>query len=165
MRWIRFAVLILFVTVLQASLADVIAITRLNIKPDFLLILLVFFAINYSDSEAIISSFSIGFAADIIGSAMGVRMISFGLFGTLLAYLHGVIAIKRMSYQSAAIFITGFLTGVLAYFLTLFKGEQGESDIYSVIFWTSLYSSVVGPFLFLPTAWWMRIKTHRFGQR
>ena len=164
MRWIRFAVLILVVTVLQASLADVIAVTRLNIKPDFLLILVVFFAINYSGSEAIISSFTIGFAADIIGSTMGVRMISFGLFGTLLAYLHSVIAIKRMSYQSVAIFITGFLTGVLAYFLTRFRGEQGESDIYAVIFWTSLYSSVVGPFLFLPTAWWMRIKTHRFGQ-
>ena len=165
MRWIRFAVLILVVTILQASLVDIIAVTRLNIKPDFLLILLVFFSIRNNTSEAIISSFAIGFAADIIGSAMGVRMISFGLFGTLLAYLNGIIAIRKMPYQSAAIFITGFLAGVLAHFLTLFKGQQIEQNIYAVIFWTSLYSSIVGPFLFLPTAWWMRIKTHRFGPR
>lgn len=165
MRWIRFAALILVVTVLQASLVDIIAVTRLNIKPDFLLILLVFFSIHYNTSEAIISSFTIGFAADIIGSAMGVRMISFGLFGTLLAYLNGVIAIRKMSYQSAAIFMAGFLAGVLAHFLTLFKGQHIEQNVYAVIFWTSLYSSIVGPFLFLPTAWWMRIKTHRFGPR
>jgi len=164
MRWFRFAVFISLVTVLQAGLVDIIAVTRLNIRPDLLLILLVFFSIHCSSSEAIITSFTIGFAADIIGSAMGVRMISFGLFGTLLAYLHGIITIKKMPYQSLAIFITGFLTGVLVHFLTLLKGQPSEPNVYAVIFWTSLYSSFVGPFLFLPTAWWMRIKTHRFGQ-
>ncbi len=164
MRWFRFAVFISLVTVLQASLVDIIAVTRLNIKPDLLLILLVFFSIHCNTSEAIITSFTIGFAADIIGSAMGVRMIGFGLFGTLLAYLHGVITIKKMPYQSLAIFITGFLTGVLVHFLTLLKGQPSEPNVYAVLFWTSLYSSLVGPFLFLPTAWWMRIKTHRFGR-
>lgn len=164
MRWFRFAVFISLVTVLQASLVDIIAVTRLNIKPDLLLILLVFFSIYCNRTEAIITSFTIGFAADIIGSAMGTRIISFGLFGTLLAYLHGVITIKKMPYQSLAIFITGFLAGVLVHFLTLLKGQPSEPNVYTVVFWTSLYSSFVGPFLFLPTAWWMRIKTHRPGR-
>jgi rod shape-determining protein MreD len=161
MRWFRFAVFILIVTVLQAGLVDIIAVSRLNIKPDLLLILLVFFSIHCNLSEAIITSFTIGFAADIIGSAMGARIISFGLFGTLLAYLHGVITIKKMPYQSLAIFITGFLTGALIHFLTLLKGQPTGANVYAALFWTSLYSSLVGPFLFLPTAWWMRIKTHR----
>jgi rod shape-determining protein MreD len=165
MRWVRFAVFICLVTVLQASLADIIAVTHLNIKPDLLLILLVFFSIYCNSSEAIITSFTIGFAADIIGSAMGSRIISFGLFGTLLSYLHRVITIKKMPYQSLAIFITGLLTGVLVHFLTLLKGQPVEPNVYAVVFWTSLYSSIVGPFLFLPSAWWMRIKTHRFGRR
>jgi rod shape-determining protein MreD len=162
MRWFRFAVLICLVTVLQASLVDIIAVSRLNIKPDLLLILMVFFSIYCNQREAIVTSFTIGFAADIIGSAMGARIISFGLFGTILSYLHGAITIKRMSYQSLAIFISSLLTGVMAHFLTLLKGLPTTANAYTVLFWTSVYSSIIGPFLFLPTAWWMRIKTSRF---
>ena len=163
MRWFRFAVLILIVTVLQAGLADIFALAIT--KPDLLLILLVFFAIYSDTSEAIITSFTIGFAADIIGSVMGPKIISFGLFGTLLAYLHRVIAIRKIAYQSAAIFITGFLAGILVHFLTYLKGQPTGSNIYTFLFGTSLYSSLVGPFLFLPTAWWMRIKTYSPGRR
>jgi rod shape-determining protein MreD len=164
MRWLRFAVFILIVTVLQAGLVDIIAVSRLNIKPDLLLILMVFFSIYCNQPEAIITSFTIGFAADIIGSAMGSRIISFGLFGTLLSYLHGVITIKKMPYQSLVIFISSLLTGVMVHFLTLLKGQPTTVNVYTALFWTSVYSSIVGPFLFLPTAWWMRIKTHRSGQ-
>jgi rod shape-determining protein MreD len=163
MRWLRFAVFISLVTVLQASLVDIIAISRLNIKPDLLLILMVFFSIYCNQQDAIITSFTIGFAADIIGSAMGPRIISFGLFGTLLSYLHGVISIKKMPHQSFVIFISGILTGVTAHFLTLLKGQPTGADTFTAILLTSVYSGIVGPFLFLPTAWWMRIKTHRFS--
>lgn len=164
MRWLRFAVFILVVTVLQAGLADIIAVSRWNIKPDLLLILMVFFSIYCNQQEAIITSFTIGFAADIIGSAMGPRTISFGLFGTLLSYLHGVIIIKKMPYQSLVIFISSLLTGVTVNLLTLLKNQPTGANTYTVLFWTSVYSSLVGPFLFLPTAWWMRIKTYRSGQ-
>jgi len=161
MRWFRFAVLVLFVTVLQTSLADIITITKASIKPDLLLILLVFFATYCRGTEAIITSFVIGFAADIVGSAMGPQTLSFGIFGTLLADLNRVIAIKRMPYQSVVVFITGFLTAALAYFLTFLKAETAVSNAYAKLFWTPLYSAVIGPFLFLPVEWWMRIKKRR----
>ncbi|MDD5064815.1 MAG: rod shape-determining protein MreD [Phycisphaerae bacterium] len=164
MRWLRFAAFICLVTVLQAGLVNIIAISRLGIKPDLLLILMVFFSLYCNQQEAIITSFTIGFAADIIGSAMGPQIISFGLFGTLLSYLHGVVIIKKMPYQSLVIFISSILTGVIAYFLTLLKGQPATANAFTVIFGTSVYSSIVGPFLFLPAAWLMRIKTHRTGQ-
>ena len=164
MRWVRFAVLLSFVTVLQAGVIDVIAVTNSNIKPDLLLILLIFFAIYCNTTEAIITSFAIGFAADLISSVMGPRIISFGLFGTAIAYLHRVIAIRKMSYQSLAILLIGFLTGALIHLLTLLKDPDGASNIYALLFGTPLYSAIVGPFLFLPSAWWMRIKTHRFSK-
>jgi rod shape-determining protein MreD len=163
MRWLRFALLIIAVTVLQKGL-----LARWSNKPDLLIILLVFFAIYYNTSEAIISSFTIGFAADLVGSPMpmGPQMISFGLFGTLLAYLHRVIAIKRMPHQALAIFVTSALTGTLTHLLAyITKGEPVAANVYVVVLVTSLYSSIVGPFLFLPTAWWMRIKMIRFGRR
>jgi len=159
MRWLRFAVLILAVTVLQKGL-----LARWSSKPDLLLILLVFFAIYYNTSEAIISSFAIGFAADLVGSPMpmGPQMISFGLFGTLLAYLNRVIAIKRMPFQALAIFAASVLTGILTHLLAYITGEPVPPNIYTVVLVTSVYSSIVGPFLFLPIASWMRIKMNRY---
>ncbi len=161
MRWFRFAILALIGTILQASLVDAIAIT--NIKPDLLLILLVFFAISCNSSEAIMTSFSIGFAADIIGPVMGPQTISFGLFGTLLAYLHRFINIRKMPHQALAIFIIGILSVTLALLLTSMKGQPIPPKVFTAVLGTSLYSSLTGPFLFLPSAWWMRIKTHRFS--
>jgi len=160
MRWFRFAVLVLLATVLQASFfAD------LNIKPDLLLILLVFFAIYCNTSNAIICSFAIGFAADLIGRTMGPQMIGFGLFGTALAYLHQVIAIRKMTYQFLAIFVTALLAGSMVYFLNFLKGEPTPQNMFAALFGIALYSSLVGPFLFLPSAWWMRIKIHRLKRR
>jgi len=160
MRWLQFAGVLCLAAVLQAGL-----LAHLNIKPDLLLILLVFFAVYSRTSDAIITSFATGFAADIIGFTMGPQIISFGLFGTALAYLHRVVNIRKISYQVPAIFMTGFLAGSLAHLLTLFKGEPTPPNVYSVLFGTSLFSALVGPFLFLPTAWWMRAKTRRFRRR
>ncbi len=159
MRWSRFAILIILAAVLQAGF-----LARWNIRPDLLLILLVFFAVHSSTTEAIITSFVIGFAADLIGSSMGPQIISFGLFGTLLAYLHRLIAIRKMPYQTAAIFTVGLFAGLLAYLLSRLISQPRIQNAYALIFATSLYSAVVGPFLFLPFAWWMRIKTQRFGK-
>ena len=160
MRWFRFSIFVVAVTLIQAGLVDIISL--INVRPDLLLILLVFFAIYCNTTEAIISSFAIGFAADIIGSAMGPQMISFGLFGTLLAYLHRFIAIREMPYQSLAIAVTGLLAGALAFFLTYLKSQPTPPNIFTVLLGTSLYSAIIGPFLFLPSAWLMRIKTHHF---
>lgn len=141
------------------------ALTNLGIKPNVLLALLVFFTIYCNTTDAIITSFIIGFAADIsIGSVMGSQTISFGLFGTILAYLNRLIAIKNFPYQAFVIFITGCLTGSLAHFLALLKGLSPVANVFTVIMGTALFSAVIGPFLFLPTAWWMRIKTQRLKQ-
>ena len=157
MRWFRFAVLVLFATVLQAGF-----LANFSIKPDLLLILLVFFAVYSNTSEAIISSFVIGFAADLIGPVMGPQTISFGLLGTLLAHLHRVLAIRKMHYQALAIFVAATLTGILINLLNTLRGEPILSNVFGNMLKISLFSGIVGPFLFLPSAWWMRIKTNRF---
>jgi rod shape-determining protein MreD len=149
------------VTVVQAGLLE-----HFDIRPDLLLVLLVFFAVYSHTSHAIITSFIIGLAADIIviGSLVGLKMISFGLCGTLLAYLHRVIAIRRISYQAVAILLIAVLTAAVAYLLALLRGQQTLTNLFSTLLATPLFSAVVGPFLFLPFAWWMRIKTQRFSR-
>ena len=162
MRWFRFAILILFVTILQASV-----LTNLNIRPDLLLVLLAFFCIYANPGEAIVTSFTIGFAADLIASPMpmGVHTISFGLFGTLLAYLHRVISIRKMPYQAVAIFALALVAGTLAHLLAFIKGRPITPNIWTLLFAVAVYSGLVGPFLFLPSAWWMRIRIDRFARQ
>jgi len=57
--------------------------------------------------------------------------------------------------------LAGFLAAALAYFLTFLKAETAVSNAYTRLLWTPLYSAVLGPFLFLPAEWWMRIKKRR----
>ena len=168
MRWLRFSVLVLLVTILQKSLVDIIAVTGAGIKPDLLLILLAFSATHFNSTEAVIASFAIGFAADIVCSTqglMGPQILSFGLIGTLLSDLHRVVSIRKMPHQSLAILITGFLTALLAHLLTFLKASSATSNIYVEAIWKPLYSAVVGPFLFLPAGWWMRITKRRSRRR
>lgn len=161
MRWVRFAVLIVVAAILQISLIDIIAVTTAEIKPDLLLILLVFFAIYSNPTDAIITSFATGFVADLVGSAMGPQMISFGIFGTLLAELNRVISIRTIPYQALAIFVTGIMTAATAWFLMFLKAEPTVLNVYVELLWKPLYSAIAGPFLFLPVAWLMRIRRRR----
>jgi len=163
MRWLRFVILILVATILQKGM-----LARWDYKPDLLIVLLVFFAVYSHTSEAIISSFTIGFAADLIGSPlpMGPHMISFGLLGTLLAYVHRVVAIRRKPYQALAIFVVGLVAAVLTHLLALvFKREPLPENVLTAVLLTSLFSSLVGPFLFPPAAWCVGIEMNRFQRR
>jgi rod shape-determining protein MreD len=165
MRWIRFAILVLLTALIQAGMVDILALTNINIKPDLLLVIMVFFAIFSGTKNAVITSFTIGFAADIISTAaMGSKMLSFGICGTVLAYMTRLIVIKKMTHQALIIFLTALLTGFLAHLLNSLKTPQTADFIYTAILGMALYSAIIGPFLFLPSAWFMRIKTHQFTQ-
>jgi rod shape-determining protein MreD len=159
MRWFRFAALVLAATILQKGM-----LARFGFKPDLLLVLMVFFAVHCKTYDAIISSFAIGFAADLIGSPvpMGPHTIGFGVCGALLAYLHRVVAIRKVPHQALAILAAALLAGALTHLLAvLVRTEPMAPNIYAVLFWTSVCSSIVGPLLFTPLAWCMNIKTNR----
>jgi rod shape-determining protein MreD len=155
MRWFRFAVLILVFAVLQKGIF-----MRWQTRPDLLLILLVFFSVYSNSSDAIITSFTIGFAADLIGSPMpmGSHMISLGIAGTLLSYLHRIINIKRKLHQALAIIVIVFVTGVIT---NLLVREPVSASMFWNLFRTGLCSGIVGPFLFPPVAWCMSMKIDR----
>jgi len=158
MRWLRFAVLVLVATILQTSLIGMISLQ--GARPDLLLILLVFFAISIDPRDAIVASFAIGFAADLsnpIRGLMGPQIISFGVFGTLLSDVHSIVSIQRMTYQAATILIVSALTALLSYLLTFFKADPATPQFAAQVLWHPLYSAILGPVLFFPIAWWMRI--------
>jgi rod shape-determining protein MreD len=158
MRWFRFAVLVLVATILQTSLVGMISLQ--GAKPDLLLILLVFFAISIDPRDTIVASFAIGFAADLsnpVRGLMGPQIISFGVLGTLLSDVHSIISIQRMTHQGIAIFVMSVVTALLSYLLTFFRAEPTAAHFAAQLLWQPLYSAILGPFLFFPLAWWMRI--------
>ena len=71
----------------------------------------------------------LGFAADIAatGFSLGPLTISFGLFGTGLAYLHRLITIKKVSQEAITIFIVGLCTGYLAWLLARIGGPVAKT--------------------------------------
>jgi rod shape-determining protein MreD len=165
MHWPRFAVLVLLAALIQKSWIDTIAVTNLRVTPDLLLIALVFFAVRCTETEAIITSFVLGLGADIAASSLGPYIISFGLFGTALSYLHRLIAIKKVPHEAITIFIVGFCTGYLAWFLARIASQTPKPGGFSALAGSSLYSAVLGPVLFLLFDWLMRIKSRRRGQK
>lgn len=158
MRWIRFAVLVCLAAIAQAGF-----LSNYNLKPDLLIILVVFFAVYSNTTDAIITSFTIGFAADLIGISMGAQMLSFGILGTALSYLNRVFTLKKVPYQVVSIIVMTILAGFLTNILNSLKhaGIIGYSDIIK----TAIYSAIVGPFVFFPCLWWMRIKNQRHRRR
>ncbi len=160
MRWFRFALLVLVAAILQTSFVDMIWILNANIKPDLLLILLVFFAVRCSPTDAVITSFAIGFAADLASPTtgfMGPRIISFGVLGTLLNDLHNVISIRWLPYQAAAIFVMGILTALASHLLAYLRAEPAAFSFAKQCFWQPAFSGIIGPFLFLPVGWVMHM--------
>ena len=152
MRWFRFAILIIVVMLIQAGL-----LSNLKIRPDLLLIMMVFFAAYGTTADAIITSYAIGLAYDLISSqSMGVGIISFGVTGSAIAYLQRVVSLRKSPFQAVAIFIAGLSCGVIMYFLSFLKTPAGSDFLRSAV-WTSLYSAVAGLFLFYPTKWLMDI--------
>lgn len=144
MRWLRFTIILLLVSLLRASsLSEAVAVTALHIKPDFLLILLVFFAINCDAYDAVLASFAIGFAADITGAVMGPFFLAFGILGSILTHIRQVILLRRTLHQAIIIFVVGFLAGVIAQLLALFKIQSGLSYSFWYLTGTALYSALV----------------------
>ena len=148
MRWIRFTILLVAITLLNvSSLMDLIAFGSLNIRPDLLLILLVFATMNCNIHDTVLISFAIGFAADISGVAMGPSTLVFGVVGCIVSLTRQVVTMKRMVHQGLAVFVVGFIAGLLVQFFTLLKTGQAATSMFRVVSGTAMYSAIAAPFL------------------
>lgn len=165
MRWVRFAILLLLVAFVQGGkLPDFVAL-KIGAKPDFLLILLVFFALHCYGYEAVITSFAIGFAADIASGSLGPYLISFGLCGATLGNLRQFIAIRRTLHVIAAVAATALVAGLLTQLLTFFEGQSCPSGWFSLLLGMAIYSGLVAPYLFsalLSMIDWLGVKKYHF---
>ena len=152
MRWKSFIVFLFGLAVLNASdLRDAMSVSSLHIGPDFLLIFLVFFALNCDRQDAIVISFAIGFSADISSAAMliGPCTISYVLIGGMISLFRRQVVMKRFIYQSMMLFFAGSLVGILTELLVFVKSGAVYLNTYPYILLTALYTAVIGPVMWL----------------
>jgi hypothetical protein len=75
--------------------------------------------------------------------------------------MHRVITIRRMGHEAAAVLVVCFGTGVLAWLLALTAGRSMGAGWLGELAGESIYSGVIGPFLFLLLDWLMSIRSGR----
>jgi len=151
-RWIRFLFVLWVVALLDAGhLLNTIAIPPFHIKPDLLLVFLVFAACNLPVEKALIVSFLIGFTADVSSETglMGPYTIAFTVFGAIICQLRRVVLMRRMVYQALTIFVLTMLIRGSAQLLMLLKGREIGPNAYTMLWGTAAYSAVLGPFLWI----------------
>jgi rod shape-determining protein MreD len=169
MRWWRFTFLIILVAVLQTSAAmNLLSLTDLRIKPDILLILLVYFAVYCDSYDAVIISFAIGFAADITGMVIGPHFVSYGIIGAAIAHIRKIILLKTTRQQAMAVFVTGILAETVALFLIQLKASELIKTGALEIFAASAYSAILWfliKWLVGAAGKWLGVGVHRFGTR
>ena len=168
MRWFLFLVILLIATLLEAgNLLKLFAIGGWYIKPSILITLLVYYALACRTKDAIISSFLIGFAADIASGLMGPHMLCFGLMGLLLNQSNQVLLVKRAIYKVLVVFMVYFIVETFSYWLGLLKEHGAQNNYYSIVFFTGLYSAVISPVIWSILAAlsdWVNIKKTRYSR-
>ncbi len=168
MRWARFTIFLLAATIINSgNILDFAAVGNLNIKPDLLLIIWLFFCVNCDLGEAIITSFAIGFAADISGATMGPYMLVYGLIGTAISQLRKVVIMRHMLHQGLAVLVIGTIAITLTWLLTLVKTHEVPAYLPVIIPATTLYSAVAAPFLWSAlwaSAGWFGIRRRKYGR-
>ena len=167
MHWIRFALLVLGTMVLQASVGDVVAVTSRGIRPSLPLVLMVYFAIYGLPRDVVITSFVIGLCADVVGGTMGQQMLSLGVCGTVISSVRRYVLIRKVPYQAVVILVAGAMSAGLAHVLSLVKGAPVSEDLLTALVLCPSYSAVIGPAVFVPVEWLMRLqdKRYRLGLR
>lgn len=165
MRWFLFSVILLIAMLLEAgNLLKLFAFGGWYIHPSILITLLVYYALACQARDAIIISFLIGFAADITTGLMGPHTLCFGLMGLLLNQSNQVLLVQRAVYKVLVVFSVYLVAETFSHWIGLLKEPTSQSNYYSIMLFTGIYSAVISPVLWSilsALSGWVNIKKSR----
>ena len=148
MRWFVFFIALLIATLLEAgNLLNLSAIGGWTIRPSVLITLLVYYALTCRTSDAISCSFIIGLAADLATGLLGPHMICYGIVGLLLNSMSQMLVMKQALHKALFVFLTFTIIETGSYWLIVLKTQESQSNFYSSMFLTGLYSAVICPLI------------------
>lgn len=167
MRWIWFILLTLVGALLEAgNLLNWIAFGSGQVRPSILLILLVFSALRAEPLEAIGLSFLLGFAEDLAGPVMGPNTVCWGLAGSLLCQMQGLLNVRYSVYRIAVVLASALLLMAASHGLAVLKTEQAAVLHFRVLLGRALYTAALVPVLWpLLEYLWPFLKKPPSGRR
>lgn len=148
MRWFWFILLTLLTALLEAgNLLNLIAFGYGQVRPSLLLILLIFTALRAEPLEAVGLSFLLGFAADLSGPVMGPNTVCWGLAGSLLCQMQGILNVRSSIYQIAVVLVSSLILMAASHGLAVLKTEQAGVLPMRVLLGRAFYTAAVVPVL------------------
>ncbi|MCK4998283.1 MAG: rod shape-determining protein MreD [Anaerohalosphaera sp.] len=149
MRWFTFITILIIITVVNAANAlNFIAVGPLNVRPDLLIITLVFFAVNSNSRDAIIASFLIGFAVDCSTTApMGLYMICFGVTGAIASRMKREWFEEMIVSRFVIIFVISIAIHALAALIAPLNQDGNGTESINFLCLQSLYTALAGALL------------------
>ncbi len=160
MRWTLFTFVVLAGMLLDGgNLLNVLAVGGWHVRPVVLISILAFASLNNRHSSAVICSFMIGLAADIISGTMGPYTLCWGVAGAILNRFGRVLLMKRVVYQGLIVLVCYILTEWPAGWLTAWKTGSAQPHGAASAVLTGLYSAFIAPVLWrILLAVWPKIQ-------
>jgi rod shape-determining protein MreD len=153
MNWVGFAVLVYLTTVVQTSVAPFLAVH--SIRPDFLVIVAVFFGLYARAADAMLGCWIIGLLIDLsslshpVRANVGLHALTLGLLAVFMVKTRGVTFREGMVSHLIYTFVVCFLLTLAVRLHTTWDSPDwpalGRQS--AVAFYTSVYTSLLAPYV------------------
>jgi rod shape-determining protein MreD len=145
--YIKFALFFVVLIFVQVTLLNLIAISRYNITPDLVLLLVIYLGISRGHIAGMISGFLAGLLLDILsGSFTGLAALSYTVSGFVAGYFHREPGDSSIKFSFVGII---FMCAVICYFIYFSIYFQGAGlsipeIILKYVLTTAAYTTVFG---------------------
>ncbi len=149
MRYLIMTVLFFISLILQSTLFS--HLTVAGVKPDLVLILVIFYALLHGPKEGVFIGLVGGLLQDLMfGQNIGMNALAKLITGYAFGVLERKIYKENLLIPIFALFLGTFLNETVLYFIRLAKGAPINYFTYvrSVIFSTAIYNSCLAPFIY-----------------
>ncbi|MFC1807821.1 rod shape-determining protein MreD [Candidatus Omnitrophota bacterium] len=136
-------------------------ISVMGVKPDLLIILVIFFALSFSSHQAKRLAIVIGLLKDVTSaSLLGSYTLSFLILAMIISYHQNKFFRERISTQMMIAFISYFFVGVVIFLLNSFSSKSfpAHYSFLSLIVRGSAYTAVISPVVFFILSKILRIR-------
>lgn len=146
MYWIIWLGIVILCLVIQTVYGDILTIG--NIKPDFLIVILIYFAFRHSASESGIMGFIAGILQDSLsGGALGVNTFTKLIIGLIASTIKKVYA-ENLITIPLSIFVFTIIHSLLFFGVQFIFVKTLELPTLNMILLLSLYNTVIGIVIF-----------------
>lgn len=152
MRWIPFAILLYLAVVLQSTLAPFLAVH--GIRPDFLVIVAVHYALAARAADALIACWVIGLMTDLTSLSfgeygnVGVHALAFGLAGLAIVALREITFRESVITQIVCTFLARVVVSAVAGLHLLWAADAWSrtGEVLLAGLYSAVYTAAIAPY-------------------